>query len=121
MTRTTDLNNLAESCEKATGPDRELDVAIAKALGLEHGKASGWANDENGDYWVIDECAAPFTASLDAAMTLIPEDECFELSSYDIYARVGSPGKFFGAGGATPALALVAAALKSRAGQEEGR
>ena len=67
------LNELAERCEKATGPDRELDAAIAKALGLPHGRETGWSNSENGDYWVVDECAKPFTASLDAAMMLVPE------------------------------------------------
>jgi hypothetical protein len=60
-----DLLELAERCEKAEGPDRWLDVEIAAAL-------------PRGDWW--QDCMGEpgyeprhFTASIDAALTLVPE------------------------------------------------
>ena len=67
------MNVLIEQCEAATGPDRKLDVAIAKALGLKHGPDSGWVGNDTGDYWTVDESAAYYTRSYDAAMSLVPE------------------------------------------------
>ena len=64
------MTNLIDKLERADGPDRELDAEIAKAFGAEHGPKSGFCNSENGDYFVIDECAPAYTASIDAAMTL---------------------------------------------------
>src|SRR5688500_8077881 len=51
---TDELLELAECCERATGPDSELDAAIHHAVPM--------------GVFVSD-----FTASLDAAMTLVPE------------------------------------------------
>lgn len=58
------LVELAERCEKASGPDREIDLDIARALK---------AFDPKHRFAV-----APFTGSLDAAMTLVPDGYCVE-------------------------------------------
>lgn len=122
---------LAERCEKSEGPDRELDGAIASALGLPHGPDSGWCNSENGDYWTKDECADPFTASLDAVFTLVPE-ACLatikELwdgprkagnATVTLYDEGFWQGVWQGIA-ATPALALCAAALRAHAAKARG-
>jgi hypothetical protein len=76
-----DLLALAERCEQATGPDRELDAAIARAIGLELQVVSigpdyrrerlSWIDRESG--------AAPvarpvpnYTSSFEEAMRSIP-------------------------------------------------
>ena len=78
---------LAERCEKAARPDRELDAAIAAAV---HLKQLTYSSPE----WIKDP---EFTASLDAAMSLVLRD-----------------GQ-----AATPALALCAAALRARASADQ--
>jgi hypothetical protein len=63
MTNKSALLELASRCEKATGPDRELDLAIALAVGDET-----WAEPDRAKLY--------YTASLDAAMSLylrVPE------------------------------------------------
>jgi hypothetical protein len=126
-----ELVRLAERCEAATGPDREVDAAIATALGLPHGRETGWCNKENGDYYVIDECAKIYTASLDAAMTLVPEGCSFRLYSHgdENHADVFQLGEITDNGVTldrittelgeaemckTPALAVCVAALYAR-------
>lgn len=73
MADTATLIALAERVEKATGPDRELDALIAEAAGwsdvwYRDGMAEGWAPGG------VCEAGVPhYTASLDAAMSLVPE------------------------------------------------
>ena len=73
--------------------------------------------------------APRYTASLDAAMTLINGDTFFYLSRFDLVADGRSeahvyPNRYVGddykAEAATPALALCAAALRARASLIEG-
>lgn len=98
----TDLLQLAERVEKATGPDRELDVLIRDT--------------------VFHPCINPgaeYTASLDAAMTLVPEGAAYRLYSWPKQTE-GDRACVLVEGGqetwaATPALALCAASLRSRA------
>jgi hypothetical protein len=62
-----DLIALAERCEAATGPDRELDIAMLPLIGLSLERVGGFYDSNNH--------AVPlprFSASLDAAMTLAP-------------------------------------------------
>jgi hypothetical protein len=99
------LLELAERCEQASGPDRELDLDITEALDLA-GRAA--------------LSLVPFTASLNAAMTLVPEGCSWSLHKHNSYSRAGvfvddgrDPGHYCDA--ATPALALCAAALRARA------
>jgi len=103
-----DLEELAERVEKAPDGDRGLDADIALS--------QGW-NELPGDNWVGPHgqiCVPAYTASLDAAMTLVPED------SRNDWSLIG--GRYWQAevgdemaDAATPALALCAAALKVRA------
>lgn len=96
---TMDLNELADRVEALAGPDREVDDAIASARA-----------DWSGDIVTLD-----YTASLDAAMTLIPEGYDWILghtnSGLTIHAEVGDREQVFGA---TPAIALAAACLRAR-------
>ena len=97
---------LAERCEKATGGDRELDEEIGAAIG----KPSHFTDDEGSRFRITRR----YTASLDAAMSLVPEGDLhLEIKRGKVWAFVGSPIR--AATAATPALALCAAALRARA------
>jgi hypothetical protein len=137
------LLELAERCEKATGPDRELDAMLAvavdfvaensnppsaRSLHSDYGGSNSYA--DIGAHWPR---LPRYTASLDAAMTLVP-DGCLatvrqlwdgpERHGYAIVSTYSDDaeecdGKFhlddYTGLAATPALALCAAALKARA------
>lgn len=111
------LLELAERCEKAEGPSDTLDVELTLAV-------------------FPDSYPAPklmrYTASLDAALTLVPEGYLWTAATYraeedapPYYADCMSPETFSGAewgeaftGQANgPALGLCAAALRARATQ----
>jgi hypothetical protein len=104
------LLELAAACEAATGPDRALDAAITLALAA-LGRRVG---------------IRKFTASLDAAMALVPEGwklrqmafsaPCADDRKWHLNLHGGKVGEdTFVGRGATPALALVSAALRARA------
>lgn len=108
-----ELLELAGRCEKATGPSRDLDADISRAYGGYSETKSAYAPE-------------PFTASLDAAMSLVPEGWAYSVGNIDpsrcrCSAWVMPPPYSIGADirtGATPALALCAAALRARASKE---
>ena len=104
---------IAERCEAASGPDRELDADIARAIGSEHGRKSGWSNAENGDYWIIDECAARYSASIDAALTLVPPGVIWAIDFMATPRTVARVRAFNQGSAVTPALALCAAAVRA--------
>ena len=90
---------LAERCETASGPDRDLEIAIWRLV-----ERPDAAESKVPLPWL-----ANYTASLDAALTLVPE-ECGWMVM-GCAAKVGrQPSR-----GATPALALASAALRARA------
>ena len=96
MTDPATLITLAERCEQAARPDRELDFAIAAGV--------GWPDSPN-----LHQHARRYTESLDAAVTLVPDGLGWMIMGNA--AKVGRlPSR-----GATPALALCAAALRARA------
>jgi hypothetical protein len=128
-----DLLALAERCEAAMGPDRELDVAIGltgkfyiaepRYPGAE--PMIGYIDEDgsrvepgNGSQ---DRLVPRYTASLDAAMTLVPKrhnfsldrigGECGAVVNYTPFTKSASVSNRC----ATPALALTAACLKARA------
>jgi hypothetical protein len=134
---------LAERCEAATGPDRELDIAICVAIDWRY---DDWEEGErtaremaarHGMAWLVSRSVEGYnstwrhlpryTASLDAAMTLVPEGHKCGVTQQDREKaseqwwgelRRGywtSYDKAFVARGATAALALCAAALRARA------
>jgi hypothetical protein len=138
------LQELAERCEAADEPERLLDADICViVLGYVEVpcKVKGWRdfdtpdgyratfrdegpNWEPGWGWKPHFEIAPYTASLDAAMTLVPEELDFACGrGIDVetgpnraacYAWVGEgEGDLMFA--STPALALCAAALRARA------
>jgi hypothetical protein len=129
-----ELLRLAERCEAATGPDRELDDEIARALGwtqhtdeddpvFVNQTSTWWA--EPGREWSTCSVVPSYTASLDAAMTLVPEGwrPIIDMASeegaalVDLWALPEASPKPTRkhAKAATPALALCAAALRSHA------
>lgn len=111
------LLDLAARCEAAEGPDRELDAEIAFA--------TGWATHAlHKQEWLRPDgvvCGLPeYTASLDAATSLVPEGWCWQLRHDDRpCAQFWQDGDEYclTALAATPALAQCAAALKARAAQ----
>jgi hypothetical protein len=116
-----ELLELAERCEAATGPDRELDAEIASTLGWANvgpGNRGGRCGRSPEGTW---KTVPRYTASLDAAMTLVPEGWDWELEfigGTSVANMLLARGTFNGAA-QTPALALCAAAL--RAAQEMGK
>lgn len=140
------LTELAERLENSPGPDRELDWAIIQAkfpgaklpqAGFYHGLF-----DHGGGHFRLRDFR--YTASLDAAMTLVPEGDADTMFSATIWAGKtppnfgGSAARVFryvrdeeAEGGwaivadgtitraATPALALCAASLRARSAMEK--
>lgn len=140
------LLQLADRCERATGPDRELDALIWCALNgfteityptdapsarIEAKNASGewrligWVDpgktQRNFSPYGGNDAYPDYTASIDAAMTLVPEGMEVSLGNEPIewWAHVGprdDPNSDETAyTGSTPALALCVAALRARA------
>lgn len=121
MTNPTTLLALAERCEQAAGPDRELDARIECAVqGITFRKLLGTSayRTSRGDIGLMN--AKRYTASLDAAVTLVPEGwtwgrfhsgtvECMTLNG------PGNSILFERGEGISTALALCAAALRARA------
>lgn len=119
-TRRSDLPALAERVRNAAGADRGLDEAIYRALGY-------WWDSAEAEWCAPDspraaEGAEPplFTASLDAALTLVPDGRTWYVQSnpglkahWGIVHHARPPSVFGGevSKAATPALALCAAAL----------
>jgi hypothetical protein len=133
------LLDLAARVEAAEGPERELDALIAVALKWELPGPQGAAparlrmpsssldheRVEPGHYWLVQfsgmslRSAPHFTASIDAALTLVPDRRSVTIERYsdgDGYAFVNNTlGSDSGnSTAAAPALALCAAALRAR-------
>jgi hypothetical protein len=129
-----ELLRLAERCEAATGPDREINRMIFATVKPDEfadpKEAAQYASPDyrgnNADWYYLSTLGLPrYTTSLDAAMSLVPEgwrpiinmasEEGAALA--DLWALPESSPKPTRkhAKAATPALALCAAALRSRA------
>ena len=125
------MMELAERCEKAMGPDRKIDAAICRLIDLPRCEEPDCLPDvferiigrvESGD-WDQDPDVAFYTASLDAAMTLVPEGWYWQVGQGNhawaaVYENPIPPATRVDPIAATPALALCAAALRARATQE---
>lgn len=118
---------LAERCEAATGPSREINAQIAEATGWRDVCKAGYGSwrglrPTSGKR----EAVCPFTASLDAAMTLVPEGAVWGVHNSDdphpsvwkasVMPLAGPAGETLKA--KSPALALCAAALRAQAKDE---
>ncbi len=123
--RVVGLIALAERCEQASGPDRELDIAILThpAIGYRDVHKDGRMFDRGNDgYWWVDDCEmrqlpSP-TASIDAAMTLVPEGHFWSLTMRGekrggFHACCVASGGLVWHEATTPALALTAACLRA--------
>lgn len=121
-----EIKSLIERIEKSEGADRELDHAIYEALGkpvVRMASASTHGTD-------LVNWAPFYSASLDAAVTLVPEGWSFEVRSSgtgdpgqaSVWNPMRAPGheEYRVSNFATPALALCAAALKARNPSHEG-
>jgi len=142
----TDLIALAERVEKLEGGDREVDAMIAWTL---HWRWDGWDEDDlkiedrpleyvierikrgHNSIWIN---IPRYTASLDAAMTLVPKGHVFTVSDWWMegdgraahFADCGDGGKLRDADDTeihqawakSNPLALTAAALRARASME---
>lgn len=99
------MEQLIKQLESAPGSSFELNSAIARL---------DFYRETHGD--LADDEVPDFCASIDAALTLLPEGWEWELSW--IYgracAKLGDPVLSIDCDGSTPALALVAACLKAR-------
>jgi hypothetical protein len=132
MTDPITLLALAERCEQAAGPDKELDQDITKLLVPNnarhiHRSRRGWSffvsDSGKGIEWLENQ---PYTASLDAAIALVPEGWIYELgrgeseTSRALCRMSDELGIWTGwAVAATAALALCAVALRARAAAHE--
>jgi len=132
---TDDLIKLAERVEAATGPDRELDIAIwlGSIANEQQRKLVEQGRELHGDGeadFRADRMmdGRRYTASIDAALTLVPEGHDWVL--LDHRASYGSPYAEVKSGddrvadhvgrAATPALALTAAALRAHLEAKHG-
>lgn len=130
----TALLDLIQKIKGATGPDRELDAAIAVAItptrstddDLIYAKARDPGNDAThpGHYFLQSRSGAScqtaphYTSSIDSALTLVPEG-----SSVHLHILHGSAQAEVGIGNvgidSPPALALCIAALQARQKMKE--
>jgi hypothetical protein len=111
------LLKLVERCEQATGPNTELSFAIYAAI-----SGKDYSHIKRSQRYLYGE---PYTASLDAAMTLVPEGWTIngfvqKVGGRTYISLIGKRGKE-PAYGATDALALCAAALRARAAMGDPR
>lgn len=116
MTDEATLLALADRIEAAEGPDRELDAAIALAIRYQDCLPCDFNGIKARTGGILN--APAFTASLDAAMTLVPEGwtGVIDLTGAAKLIDARYPNREVRAlACATPALALCAAALRARA------
>lgn len=113
-----DLADIIARLEKATGPDRQLDRLIEETRPdvrrhiYQHMVDDGYVLEANG----VQAYLPPhYTASLDAALTLVPEGLPWLLMRRGNNTHQAEVGDEWQYQGATPALALCIAALKARA------
>ena len=119
----TDRKQLAVRIEAASGPDRGLDAAIAREVGwgcvVRDPQAGGnwycWRKEYRSGEWMP---LPHYTASLDAAMMLVPEGHLWHVSGglnwgYVTIESGDDRIEDFKGNAATPALALSAAAIRA--------
>lgn len=122
------MRDLISRIESATGPDRELDADIAKALGAKPTITVG--HELLGNLREVPAHSARYTASLDAALSLVPEAMAWTLgqnvhhrywvASINALNEEGAPySRGMSDNKHGPALALCAAALRARLAMQE--
>lgn len=130
MTDRDALLALADRVEACTGPDREIDNAIWDAVyrgpPLEC-HCTGACNPISPNYLGACVVVPHYTASIDAAMTLVPEGRDWMIDNFDgphdrrcsasVFNAKGQDYADYEAFAATPAPALCAASLRALAGE----
>ena len=134
MTNRAILESLFARVLEGTGPDRELDADIEACLTgrVTHPRAPGWTFEAQNtelklarlvDIRIISRASRPtppYTASLDAALKLVPDGWLYEIYSgnNEDWAEVKltpyRAGPCFETCATTPACALIAACIKAR-------
>ncbi len=119
----TDLASLIAELERATGPDPMLDHRITMAIEGWRNLGGGWREFADGrrEQWDCMRSPKPYTSSIDAALTLIPEGSGWTLEPDMVWVRwMGAndveeaQAGFRARGGSCTALALCIACLKAR-------
>lgn len=131
-----ELENLAARVEALSGPDREVDALIHFLMNAKWvGRIPSWPPTKvcrpamerglsmhiEGDGYFYGDEVPPYTTSIDAAMTLVPDGNDVQVHLYfgregegaaivSPLKRINLPRVF----AATPALALCVAALRAR-------
>lgn len=115
------MDKLSNRVMALEGPDREIDVNIALAKGWKEYKPNWFYPSSNVEVAHHRTELPRYTASLDAAMSLVPEGwgVMLHVSENGLHSNVclarSHPTNLATYGdAATPALALCAAALKAR-------
>ena len=111
-------SDLIERLEALSGPDREVDAEIALATGWMQIKTD-WFRPKSADIWHHKSELPRYTASIDAAMTLVSEGwypQIGKLSAESWQANMGQANRGNGvnAYAAALAIALCIAALRAR-------
>lgn len=137
VTRADEMDALAERVEKLTGPDREIDALIYESVvGLRQYES---IDRDSGNLRLRYYPGSPgpeygrlprYTASLDAAMALVPEGHLWRCGysrhvphSAEVVDYASHKGTFIGESDFNRALALTAACLRAQASiiREAGR
>ncbi len=135
MTTHKDTAGIIERLEAASGPDRELDGAIALSFGWTFEKMKGdrrpyYRKPGNTEYYLRSE-PPHYTSSIDAALSLVPEDAFWRIghdgegadpSEYraDVLLSRHPDPIVCSEVASTPAITLCIAALRARAHKAEG-
>lgn len=121
----TNLSTLIERVRGLTGPDREVDIAIVKALYPFIGECSPLCADDEPIFWrepFYKQPCPPLTASLDAIVALIERDGAWDWSIFRDNGEVIAGVQPAPEGGCdiadahapTPAIALLIAFLEAK-------
>lgn len=121
------IQELIEALEKATGPDRELDAIIWKVVeGRERDLIAGYIKLSGEKVSFNGPQPPAYSASIDAAMTLVPEGHDISITQASgpdrkDWSAICVKRKFYGnavinrARASSGAIALSCSALKARA------
>lgn len=119
----TSLPALIEKLRDLKGPDREVDIAIVKALYPFIGECSPLCADDEPIFWrepFYKQPCPPLTASLDAVTALIERDGYQWLREHQDSMTAYKPwGRRFSASGANNSIALLIAFLEAKMEIEE--